>query len=340
MEHLSMERFCSPIMKQYVAAHFGVFALACAMLCKERTLYGVLVRIATNNLLHLLHTSLAIHIILAIGGSITNAVVGSLAESEQTVYRERVYALGGDILMIISFFPSDLPMISLIYFAVLYCFRSFAWSFGIKMLRACSWKMLVSGYVAIAASLMCAWMCCSSLRDGFSIFVLFALEYSLVAFELLRSTSVMLLDLCRAEEQRSITVLFIGIFYYLVRSIAYLAFVVIVSTHHRFPASTARSFVASLMKLRKKLKLLCAYRQLCADLRGIPDTPLDTTCPICQEHLSVGKVLRCRHAFHSMCLRQWCERESSCPICRTELAFKREERIITDDEILVGVPVD
>lgn len=47
----------------------------------------------------------------------------------------------------------------------------------------------------------------------------------------------------------------------------------------------------------------------------------DDTCTICLEKYQDGVLctrLKCAHAFHESCIRQWlCERKSSCPTCRS-----------------------
>ncbi|XP_055546437.1 uncharacterized protein LOC129730872 isoform X2 [Wyeomyia smithii] len=44
----------------------------------------------------------------------------------------------------------------------------------------------------------------------------------------------------------------------------------------------------------------------------------DLDCPICWELLldSNSRQLRCKHKFHSDCIRQWVDQNNSCPMCR------------------------
>ncbi|KAI5170083.1 E3 ubiquitin-protein ligase synoviolin [Pancytospora epiphaga] len=318
----------------------SVLFTACLIVCKEYTFYSIFTTIATNNLLHLLHTVFVITIFLQISNFFTNKAVGQLSESEHSIYTEKVYAMCADLLMIISFFPSDLRMVSIIYFALLYVVKSFAWSYCIKAQRIYSKEMFGWGLCCFTIACIFTTVCWRSLGSGFSIVILFGLEYSLIALDLLRTLIIMVVDIQEMEYQRSIIVLITGIVYYFIRCGVYFVFVVVVSLHNRFPANTARSFITSAIKLRKKIVLLQAYMKLCSDLNGIPDTKVNLICPICQDPLSVGKMLRCKHTFHSHCLKMWCERETSCPICRSDLAFNREESIITDDEIITGVPIE
>lgn len=323
-----------------ILLHAGVLVLSAVWLCENRTFYGILVKVATNNFLHLLHTTFIIHVLLAIASVLTRCAVGNLSESETAIYNEKVYSMFGELVMVISFFPSDLEMVSILYFSMLYAVKSFAWSFSIKAQRSYSGHMALCGLAALVVAASASAVCWLTLGRRFSINILFALEYSLVVLDLARTLFIMAVDLLEIEHNRSIYVFCSAIAFYVVRCAAYLLFVVGVSLHHRFPVNAARSFIASVIKLRKKLVLFKAYLRLCADLDAISDAAVDTTCAICQDPLTVGKMLRCKHAFHADCLKTWCERETSCPICRAELIFHREETLTTENEVLTGVPVE
>lgn len=323
-----------------ILLHAGILAGAAGWLCENRTFYGVLVKVATNNFLHLLHTTFIIHILLAVTSALTCHAVGNLSESETAIYNERVYSMFGELVMIISFFPSDLEIVSILYFSMLFAVKSFAWSFSIKAQRYYSKTMALCGLGALLVAAAASAVCWLTLGHRFSINILFALEYSLVVLDLSRTLFIMAVDLLEIERSRSVYVFCSAILFYVVRCVAYAIFIVVVSLHQRFPVNAARSLIASLMKLRKKIILFKAYLRLCADLDAIADAAVDTTCAICQDPLTVGKMLRCRHTFHGDCLKTWCERETSCPICRAELVFHREETLTTEDEILTGIPVD
>lgn len=50
-------------------------------------------------------------------------------------------------------------------------------------------------------------------------------------------------------------------------------------------------------------------------------------CSICLDNLSKSeeKVLSCSHTFHSQCVDEWLEYQSSCPVCRQIQVNKRNE---------------
>lgn len=49
---------------------------------------------------------------------------------------------------------------------------------------------------------------------------------------------------------------------------------------------------------------------------------LTEQCSICQDDLVLGAEcvkLRCGHMFDTECIREWCQREKICPLCKTEV---------------------
>ncbi|ESN96466.1 hypothetical protein HELRODRAFT_67684 [Helobdella robusta] len=49
---------------------------------------------------------------------------------------------------------------------------------------------------------------------------------------------------------------------------------------------------------------------------------IDKLCPICMEEFCDGsfvRELKCRHAFHHSCIREWFEMNCSCPVCRVNV---------------------
>jgi len=45
----------------------------------------------------------------------------------------------------------------------------------------------------------------------------------------------------------------------------------------------------------------------------------DCVCAICQENITEGKQLPCKHVFHLKCLQDWMRYRHICPVCRMEL---------------------
>ena len=46
----------------------------------------------------------------------------------------------------------------------------------------------------------------------------------------------------------------------------------------------------------------------------------DNVCIICREEMTEGcKKLPCNHIFHTSCLRNWFQRQQTCPTCRMDI---------------------
>jgi len=73
-------------------------------------------------------------------------------------------------------------------------------------------------------------------------------------------------------------------------------------------------------------------------------------CAICYQEMSVAKVTRCKHMFHSICLRKWLYMQDNCPMCheklylstkQTEANGEQEEELVdTEDDNESDVTVD
>ena len=46
---------------------------------------------------------------------------------------------------------------------------------------------------------------------------------------------------------------------------------------------------------------------------------LNDVCCICYEELDSAKVTRCKHFFHSLCLRKWLYVQDKCPMCHADI---------------------
>ncbi|NBS67971.1 RING-H2 finger protein [bacterium] len=61
-------------------------------------------------------------------------------------------------------------------------------------------------------------------------------------------------------------------------------------------------------------------------------------CPVCLDKLGTSDdtaKLQCGHSFHSTCIYKWLERDSRCPMCRTDTKEKQTVTIhYNDDEDL------
>ena len=55
-------------------------------------------------------------------------------------------------------------------------------------------------------------------------------------------------------------------------------------------------------------------------------TKHDDVCAICYMEMTNAKVTRCRHFFHSVCLRKWLYMQDTCPLCHAVLYKEQSEK--------------
>ncbi|KAL7715562.1 E3 ubiquitin protein ligase hrd-1 [Entamoeba marina] len=58
---------------------------------------------------------------------------------------------------------------------------------------------------------------------------------------------------------------------------------------------------------------------------NIEDSDDDRTCIICRDEMVEGVRLKCGHCFHADCIKDWLERSTNCPVCRSEVEFEDME---------------
>jgi len=320
-----------------IPLHFALMLISSLFICKKRTFFSIFETIVQNKLLHLLHTSLISNLILTFTSLFTDLLLGKLQESETAAYNEKVYEVCGDFFMLISIFSNELSIKNITTLALLYAFKSFSWVFAIKSQKNGNKKMLLGsmGVTAIATAIII-----KCYYSSMFLSILLCLEYSLIVLSLIKNQMIMSIDMCGIETNRTLLMFFITITYLILKSCTFLAFIIKLSKMHRFPYNTLRALISTGLKLYKKLILFKKYLKLLRDLNSIKESPVVGNCAICTDDITMGKKLKCSHVFHSQCLNMWCEKEVSCPICRAELVFEREEQIETEDEILFGVPVE
>jgi len=58
-------------------------------------------------------------------------------------------------------------------------------------------------------------------------------------------------------------------------------------------------------------------------------------CAICYQEMTVAKLTKCRHMFHSICLRKWLYMQDNCPMCHEKL-YRSDATSQTDAEIIAA----
>lgn len=319
-----------------VLAHFMILAIACFLVCGKTSFFTLFKTIVSNRLLHLLHSSFISNIILSLGTFSTDRILGKLTSSEFSIYSEKVYGIIGDLATLLSMFAYELSIKSIVVFSTLYAFKSFSWTLDIKSQKYPSYKII---YASMAVQLLVAFIISHYITSKALISMLLVLEYFLIFLSIFKNQMIMALDVNNIENNRTLLVFIITIIFLGFKSLAFILFIVRFSMKSRFPYGIMKALFTTLIKLYKKIILFKKYIGLIIDLESIKEVEVEGVCAICTDDIVRGKKLQCTHVFHSSCLKMWCEREVSCPICRAELVFKREVIHETEDEVVSGIPI-
>lgn len=320
--------------KYLLMSHFLLLGIAIALVGFGNNFYTITSKLAQNNFLHLLHTSLICHFILKTTLYISEEIIGPLSISELNIYYEKAFDGIGDFIMILGQFSNEIYVSSAIKLSILYAFKSFTWSYSIKARASSSVKMFIGGFFFTVASLILAIELTKPLLG-----YLIGLEFLIIPANICKTQILLYLDLVDVETHRTLYVHLASIICHLMKIIINTVFLIHMTKLHRFPFSSLKSIISSVVGFSKRIILLLKYYKLQRDLKSIKEETIEGECVICTDDINLGKRLRCSHAFHSHCLNKWCEREVSCPICRAELCFNNEEIAEDSNEILRGIPV-
>lgn len=149
-------------------------------------------------------------------------------------------------------------------------------------------------------------------------------------------------------DQKSLYLLYVDIIVGMLRVFFYTEFAPILWRHHPFPLFIIRPIYLSLRFLKKTIRNLVMSRRAIRLINSVFSEVTaaeiaasnDTVCIICREEmvqttaaaadgiteapsLSIApgtiKRLPCGHIFHASCLRNWFQRQQTCPTCRMNI---------------------
>lgn len=146
-------------------------------------------------------------------------------------------------------------------------------------------------------------------------------------------------------DQKSLYLLYVDVIVGMLRVFFYTEFAPILWRHHPFPLFIIRPIYLSLRFLKKTIRNLVMSRRAIRLINSAFSevTPAeiaasnDTVCIICREEMvqtaaaeiteapspSIApgtiKRLPCGHIFHASCLRNWFQRQQTCPTCRMNI---------------------
>ncbi|VDM34452.1 unnamed protein product [Hydatigera taeniaeformis] len=157
------------------------------------------------------------------------------------------------------------------------------------------------------------------------------MRYGLQVFDSMRDTP---------WDQKALYLLYVDVFVGMLRVFFYLEFAPILWRHHPFPLFIIRPIYLNLRFLKKTIRNLVMSRRAIRLMNSVFHdvsaaeiaASSDTVCIICREEMishsdasaavapaGTIKRLPCGHIFHASCLRNWFQRQQTCPTCRLNI---------------------
>lgn len=307
---------------------------------RDLTMYNILTTTTRNSTAHILHSTFLVFLMCALTGRIIDWVFKSLRAEEVSSFNESLLYFLTDFLLVVSTFDSDVSFKNGLLFMMLLCVKSLSWFLGARIKRDVHPSLytlaygisLFSGAMAVVFALSCM-----SSIDGQ---ILFLFEYTLLVIASVKNIFVMNLLLSEDDEKRSLHNFYIDMGYMSITLLVYIVFIGITSLSYRLPLNLFRSALTILDALISKIRMFLSYLKLCKDLERCVEGSGDGSCAICRDDMATGKKLTCGHCFHLGCLKMWCERQQTCPICKSVFSFElKKESFVVGSEYISGVPV-
>lgn len=333
-----------PLMKNivvYGAAHFALLVVySVKKTYRNLTMYGILTTTTSNNTAHILHTGFLVFLMFALTNYIINTTFKELRAEEISSFNESLLYFLTDFLLVVSTFDNDVNFKNGLLFVMLLCVKSLSWILGARIKRDVTPVLFSLAYgITIFSSMLALFftLSCVSAVDGQ---ILFLFEYSLLVIASVKNIYMMNLILSEDDSKRSLYNFYIDIVYLSTTLLIYFVFIGITSLNYKLPLNLFRSALTILDVLITKIKTLISYLKLCNDLERCVEDVGDGFCAICRDDMSIGKKLSCNHCFHLECLKMWCERQQTCPICKLGFTLElKKESFVVGDEHISGIPV-
>ncbi|KAL6121688.1 hypothetical protein NUSPORA_01361 [Nucleospora cyclopteri] len=317
-----------------IALFVGIF-FKCRFKATNLTFFSIAFHLSHNKMLNLLGTTLICNCIFFINSIISDFAFGVLYETERARYNERALEFITSCAMTAVSFPYCLKVENLGAFAVFYAFRGLSWTFQLNTERNRRSSM---NYYAIGFCLIIIFILRGLVNKFALVFMSFkgllAFEYCLTLFYFVK---FILLNYFSYDGTP--TLLFGIQFFYILSRIVVVGYYANNLSKFRVPITYIKMLAIDFYKLKKKIVVFYNYIMLCRELEVFPDMECNEMCAICTDTIEKGKKLGCNHVFHTECLKMWCERESTCPVCRKPLTFNKEIVIETENEVISVLPM-
>lgn len=291
---------------------------------KSNSIFATLMANYNDSQTFMVYNCLVCNIMIFISNHLSQICFGRLRESDQGQYNEMALDYLGNVSMTAVSFPYVLNINNLIPFVLFYNIKGLTWVYrlhgvynvyGVGIVIFIIYKLytLVNKFAVMFMSF-----------NG-----LLAFEYFLTLFYMMKYMLLNYFTDCTPVTEYLIHMT------YLISRITVVGYYARNLSQFRVPITYLKMLAVDVAELKKKTVVFYNYLALCRELSTIADHEVNDVCAICTDDMTVGKKLGCKHIFHEECLKMWCERESTCPICRKPLSFRSSEEIELDTETAV-----
>lgn len=325
----------------YGAIHFFLLILYTVKVnIRNFTMYNVFTTTTKDNVMHILHASFLIFLMYSITNYIMSKIFKKFRQDETSSLGEFLLYFLTDFLLVVSIFDDDVNFKNGLLFVMLLCVKVLNWALSIRIKREVEPSLFKLAYGVMMWSCVLCFLFTLSCISGIDGQILFSFEYALLIVASIKNVYVMRSLLLEDDTKRSLYNFYIDIIYLSTTLTIYAIFIWITFLSYRLPLNLFRSALAILDALITKAKLFSRYIKLCKNLEKCIDDPGDGFCAICRDDMPIGKKLSCGHCFHLECLKLWCERQQTCPICKLSFTFKlKKESFVVGNEHISGIPV-
>ncbi|ELQ75741.1 E3 ubiquitin ligase [Trachipleistophora hominis] len=318
----------------YTAVHFiSLLIFSYREYVVEESIYSVFIRTTNNNGLHLFHAAFLILLLFISGKLLVTLFLDGIRSEEQSTINDNCFMFLTDTLLIISIFSEDISIKNLILFCYLLTLKCLAWVFSERVTQQNDRMVISFGLLIIMQSLTSFILSLKSSLEEPNVQILFTFEYGIVTLTCIKSLISMFLE-------DSIKLFWVDITYVTLKLVAHIFFFCFTTMHYRIPFNVFRECFSTFKTLFKKINNFRAFLKISKYLETCP-TVSTGTCAICTEDMEEekGRIIKCKHSFHLVCLKRWVEQQQVCPICRDVIMSKEGDKKRGAEGSLVGIPV-
>ncbi|WUR05193.1 E3 ubiquitin-protein ligase [Vairimorpha necatrix] len=284
---------------------------------RSSSFFSLVSLINTSPLLHLLHSVLLCSLIYSLSQSFILFFYKDIRSQEVSIINDNIYLFLTDILLVLTLFNRDINYRNLIFFFLILCFRTIQW---INTLR--SDNIYSNSLVSLMSFLLAYYF-----LDKIDLHFLFSFEFVTIFISSIKNLFYIKIQ---DRDNKSVYKFILEIGYLVCLVIVYCIFFLFLSFKYKIPLNLFRPGINVLEKLVMKVRMFLRYLKICRMIDEISEREEEGECIICQDE-KPSKKLRCGHVFHGECVKQWCERQHFCPICKVDLTSDINYEIVDDD---------